>query len=146
MTSRFPPFGASLLLAISAMGCSGSAAPTGPPTFTADAFMIAPSTLGTGLAVEVRTSPQPPARGTIAVQLTVIDATSRAPLDGLTIRVVPWMPAHDHGTSLVPTVKAEGQGKYLVSDVDLFMPGHWELQTTLSGPLADYVAPAFDVL
>jgi hypothetical protein len=145
VTSKFPPIGTMFLLAIWNSGCSNGAAQSGPPTFTTDAFMIAPSTLGSGVSVEFRTSPQPPVRGTIAVQLTIRSAPDGAPLDGLTVRVVPWMPAHNHGSSLVPTVTPEGEGKYLVSNVDLFMPGHWELQTTISGPLTDYVAPSFDV-
>jgi hypothetical protein len=93
----------------------------------------------------VRTSPQPPPHGTIAVQLSVTQVADGTPVDGLTLHVRPWMPAHDHGTSIVPTVKPGGKGEYLLTNVDLFMPGYWELQTNFSGPATDYVAPAFNV-
>jgi hypothetical protein len=97
------------------------------------------------LLVQVRTSPQPPQRGTIGVELVVTSAADGGACDGLTVDLVPWMPAHGHGTSIVPTVKAKGHGTYVLSDVDLFMPGHWQLRTTFSGPLTDHAAPAIDV-
>jgi YtkA-like len=97
------------------------------------------------LSVVVRTSPQPPTRGTVAVEMTVTQISDATPVDSLALQVRPWMPAHDHGSSIAPTVAAQGRGKYLVTNVDLFMPGHWELQTNFSGPATDYVAPAFDV-
>jgi hypothetical protein len=148
MTSRFSTFAIqptllSLLLAAGCTACSN--APVKPPlTFPASAYLTA-MTSSTALSVEVRTSPQPPARGMIAVELTITQAVDGTPVDGITLQVRPWMPAHDHGTSIAPTTTAKGQGKYLVTDVDLFMAGHWELQTTFSGPAMDYVAPAFDV-
>ena len=33
----------------------------------------------------------------------------------------------------------------LVTELDVFMPGHWELRTALSGPMTDHVTPAFDI-
>jgi hypothetical protein len=124
------------LASLGPVACSGAAPPAGPTTWT--------STSG-ALSVEVRSSPDPPQRGTDTFELTVRDVTSKAPLDNLTLTVTPYMPAHLHGTSLVPLVTAEGQGKYLVTRVDLFMPGHWELQTVLSGAVMDHVVPAFDI-
>jgi hypothetical protein len=133
----------SLLVATVSIACSGSIARE-PMTFSAEAYLTAMADSG-ALSVQVRTSPQPPARGTIGVELTVTNVADGSPLDGLTLGVVPWMPAHNHGTSVAPTVTAEGQGKYLLADVDLFMPGHWELRTTFSGPVMDHAAPAFDI-
>jgi YtkA-like protein len=132
------------LIAISLFGCSASNAPSGPPTFTADALVTTTGTSGV-LSVAVRTSPQPPPRGTVPVQLSVTRTSDATPVDGLMLQVRPWMPAHDHGSSIVPTVADQGQGKYLVTNVDFFMPGHWELQTSISGPATDYAAPAFDI-
>jgi hypothetical protein len=43
------------------------------------------------------------------------------------------------------TVMPEGHGKYLLTEVNLFMAGLWELQTTISGPVSDYVAPQFEI-
>ena len=45
-------------------------------------------------------------------------------------------PAHDdtrrvHG-AVVPTVTAAGQGRYVAANVVLFMPGTWELRTTIT--------------
>jgi hypothetical protein len=102
---------------------------------------IATDTTPGGLHVVVRTAPsQPPPRGTCTVELTVTDA-SGAPKDGLTLDVVPWMPAHAHGASVRPTVVAKGGGNYLVTNVSLFMPGEWELRTTIAGPVSDHAAP-----
>jgi len=132
------------LIATALFGCSASREPLGPPTFMADALETAIGSAGV-LSVAVRTSPQPPPHGTIAVELSITRVADGTPVDGLMLQVRPWMPAHDHGTSVAPTVTAEGQGKYLLTNVDLFMPGHWELQTNFSGPATDYAAPAFDV-
>jgi len=132
-----------LLLVGGPAACSGGVQARSM-TFSSDAYLTVMSKSGT-LSVEVRTSPQPPQRGTIGVELVVANAGDAALRDGLTVDLVPWMPAHGHGTSVVPTVDAKGQGRYELANVDLFMPGHWELRTTFSGPLMDYVAPAFDI-
>ncbi|HZU85639.1 MAG TPA: FixH family protein [Polyangiaceae bacterium] len=118
------------------VGCSGARGSSDPITVT--------SASG-ALSVEVVTTPEPPSRGTVTVEMTVKNTSDGAPRDGLTLDMVPWMPAHDHGTSLLPVVMPEGGGKYLFTQVGLYMPGHWELQTTISGPVQDYVAPAFDI-
>jgi hypothetical protein len=100
-------------------------------------------TSDTGLHVEVRTAPtQPPPRGVCSVELTITDS-SGAPRDGLALAIVPWMPSHDHGASVVPSVVAEGGGRYVASNVDLFMPGRWELRTTID--TKDHVTPTIDV-
>ena len=124
-------------------GCS-SAAPTGAASFSDTPLVTANSTSG-ALRVEVRSSPQPLARGTNDLQLTVMDASSGATLDDLTVSVQPWMPAMNHGSSTVPTVTRQGAGKYLVTEVNLFMPGHWELRMSLSGSSPDDVVVASDI-
>jgi hypothetical protein len=123
---------------------SCSSAPSGSTAgdFPSQALTKVTSDGGT-LAVEVRTAPsQPPTRGTLRVQLAVSDATSGAPVDGLDVAMVPWMPAMGHGSSIAPTVTAAGGGRYVVDDVSLFMPGRWELRTTLRGTATDDVATA----
>jgi len=122
-------------------GCSSHEADP-PLSFAAQPDMVV---TGSALSVEVRASPDPPWEGIVAIELTVTNIGEATAQDGLNIAMVPWMPAHDHGTSLVPVVTAESNGKYLVTDVDFFMAGHWELQTTFSGSAMDYVAPAYDV-
>ena len=91
-----------------------------------------------------RTSPNPIERGEVALQLTALD-TLGAPLDGVTIDAVPWMPVMGHGASTVPTVTAKGNGVYELTNVNLFMPGHWEVRITMSGKVTDKTTLAFDV-
>ena len=112
-------------------------------TFPAEALSTGASDTG-ALTFEVRTSPQPPAAGTCSVELTVKNA-SGAPVDGLALSVVPWMPAMGHGTSILAEVTPKGGGVYLVTDVSFFMPGDWELRTSVSGPVSDHVAPVVTV-
>ena len=81
----------------------------------------------------MRTSPQPPTRGNQNVELTITDPATGKPLAGLTLHVVPWMPVMDHGTSVAPSVAETTPGTYLISNVDLFMPGQWALRTNISG-------------
>ncbi len=126
---------APLLLAASSLGCSSAGA-------APEADQIA---LGATLRVEVSSSPNPPTQGTNSIELVVTSQADGTPEDGLTVSMVPWMPADDHGTSLTPTVTPEGGGKYLVTGVDFFMAGHWVLNTSFSGPVTDHVAPAYDV-
>jgi len=94
----------------------------------------------------VWTSPdQPPIRGVIEAKLQITDAKSGDMVDGLNLTVVPEMPAMGHGTSVVPTVVAEGGGIYVVSNVDVFMPGTWILLTTIQGTMTDKVSISLDV-
>jgi hypothetical protein len=94
---------------------------------------------------DVRTSPQPPARGTNAVLLTITGATDGVARDGLEIDVKPWMPAMGHGTSIVPTVVPQTNGTYLITNVDLYMAGLWQLRLTISGSTEDNASPAFEI-
>ena len=80
----------------------------------------------------------------IEAQLVVTRVADESPVDGLTLSIQPWMPAMNHG-AIAPTVVAQGDGKYLVTELDLFMPGHWQLRTAFSGPMTDHVTPAFDI-
>lgn len=130
-----------VLLAGAAAACSGGAAPAAG--FPADPYTTTASDSG-ALVVEVRTSPQPPARGTNAVELTVTRAADGAPVPGLAVGVQPWMPSMNHGTS-TPTVTDQGDGRYLVTDVYFYMPGTWQLRTTFSGAVSDHAAPALSV-
>jgi hypothetical protein len=124
--------------------CSGAAERSGPVTFPADAYFTIPTESG-ALSIEVRASPQPPERGTNAFELTLRDSAGGKPRDDLHVAVKPWMPAMNHGSSAIPVVTPAGDGKYVVTEVYLFMPGHWELQTSISGAMTDYAAPAVDI-
>ena len=54
-----------------------------------------------------------------------------SPVDGLEVAVEPFMPAMGHGTSTPTLHAAEGNGKYLLTEVYLYMPGVWELRLYL---------------
>lgn len=140
-----------LLTLLSALaGCSGSpeatAASTGPLTFATQPAMTVASKSGQ-LRVDVRTAPQqPPSRGVQAVQLVIVDSTTQTPETGLSLAVVPWMPAMGHGASLTPIVQEGPPGTYVITDVDFFMAGTWEVRTNITGDAAtDYVAPSFQI-
>jgi len=131
-----------LIAAAALVAACGSGDAATSAGFPRDPYVVATS--DSGLRVEVRTSPtQPPPRGTCALELSISDASG--PRDGLSIAIVPWMPSHGHGASVVPSVSDAGAGKYVVSDVDLFMPGRWELRTTIAGNVTDHVVASIDV-
>jgi hypothetical protein len=133
------------LLGATAAGCSASAAPEAPfdGGFPAAPFLTLPSQSG-ALSVELRSWPQPPTLGLINAELTVTQADGGAPVDGLSVAIRPWMPAMDHG-AIRPTIVAEDGGRYAISNLDIYMQGEWQLQTTFSGATEDYVAPEFEV-
>jgi hypothetical protein len=132
-----------LTLALCLQGCGSSSASGEPVTFPADALQTEQSNDG-HLSFEIRTSPQPPARGVLSVQYR-ITSPEGAPLDGLTLTVIPWMPAMGHGTSTVPTVEARGNGLYVLNDVNLYMAGLWELRTRISGHASGEVTPRLQI-
>jgi len=71
--------------------------------------------------------PDPPDRGENTWEIEVTDVAG-APVAGLPLLVEPFMPEHDHGTNPA-TFDAEdlGDGVYRFTDIDLFMPGLWQL-------------------
>ena len=131
-----PWLAAVLAILVGASVACSSASPASGATFPADAYTTTPSDSG-ALVVSVRTSPQPPARGTNDVQLTFTRASDGTPVDGVSLDVQPWMPAMGHGSS-TPTVTAQGGGVYLVTEVYFYMPGVWELRTSISGATTDH--------
>ena len=132
-------------ISVFGLGCGGTDTASTPTTsFPPDPYAVLASEDGK-LTIEVRTGPlQPPGRGSTDVQLVVRDPQG-ALVDGLALEVTPWMPAMGHGTSVMPEAKGEGDGKYAVRNVSLYMPGRWELRTTFSGVVMDAATPTFDV-
>jgi hypothetical protein len=123
-------------------GCSGETGGSGS-SFPAAALMTVPGAQGK-VSLEVRTAPsQPPSRGVSSVEYRVTAGSE--PVDGLTLDVLPWMPVMGHGTSVTPTVTAEGAGRYVIDDVDLYMSGTWELRTIITGADEDSAAPSFEI-
>ncbi len=129
-------------LAAALAGCSSGAGPN-PNAFPAQPYLTVMSDAKV-LSIEVRSSPQPPTRGGVDVEYVVTNVADGKPQDGLVLQIQPWMPAFNHG-AITPTVTPEGNGKYLITEVDLFMAGRWELRTTFSGSVSDHATPAFDV-
>jgi hypothetical protein len=136
-----------LALALIGLGCSGESPSSGAeddPPFPERPYTTVTTEAG-GASIAVRTAPsQPPTRGTSTIELTITSA-SGAPIDGLALDVVPWMAAHGHGTSARPSVTPEGRGRYVLHNVNLFMPGEWQLKISLSGSLTDHAAPVVSV-
>ena len=87
---------------VAAVGCGTEPVDSTPPTFAAEPDQMIASDSGARM-IAVRFSPRPPAVGTDAAQLQILDALG-LPASGLGLEVVPWMPAHGHGTSVNPTV------------------------------------------
>ena len=54
------------------------------------------------------------------------------PATGVTVGLVPWMPAHNHGIPQDVTVSEAGAGAYEATFA-FSMPGSWELQLDLDG-------------
>jgi hypothetical protein len=136
------PFGRAACLVLAA--CGGSAEqPSGDCSYSGAPTATTTSDTGV-LGIEVRSCPDPPSRGTNSVELSITRSADGTPVDGLVVEVTPFMPAMGHGTS-TPTIVAEGGGKYLVSEVYLYMPGVWLLRTAVSGPVSDNAAPSLSV-
>jgi hypothetical protein len=138
---------ASLIASLGLAACSSGqeVTTTEVVTFTAQPLMTVMSGLGK-LAIDVRTAPlQPPTRGLQRVELVIRDSKTAVSEPGLTLGVLPWMPAMGHGAPLTPTVQEGPPGTYVVSDVDFFMPGTWELRVSISGTVTDHAAPSFQI-
>jgi len=130
---------------LGAFGCGGESngAQSPPPVFSGAPALAVTSASG-ALGAAVRFSPESPVVGLDAAELTITDA-SGAVVSGLSVVVVPWMPAHGHGTSTRPMVSEQAPGVYVATPINFFMPGEWELRTTVSGPIDDTVTPALVV-
>jgi YtkA-like len=94
--------------------------------------------------VDVRWSPQDPVVGVDAGEFTVKDANG-APINGLTLTVVPWMPAHGHGTAVKPVITETSPGIFVATRLYLYMSGHWDLRTTIGGADGDTATPDVDL-
>lgn len=73
-------------------------------------------------------------KGTNRWTIRVTDVAG-APVDGMTIAVVPFMPDHNHGSSMDPVVRPSGSpGEYVVDPLYFFMLGLWRVTLTLTPP------------
>jgi hypothetical protein len=153
MPLRFAILGLPQFLALLFLGfVSCSSSTSAPSAVGKENFPVTPMTAtpipgdGGQVSVTVWTSPdQPPTRGLIAAKLLISDESTGSAIDGLTLVVVPEMTSMGHGASVVPTITPSGDGIYVVSNLDLFMPGAWTLLTTITGPVTDTVSIPIDV-
>ena len=130
---------------IPSTGCGSSPAGATAGVFPEAPLMSIASASG-ALHIDVRSSPtQPPEIGTSSWSYTITDEASGKPATGLSLDIVPWMPAMGHGTSTVPSVSDAGGGVYLIDEVVLFMPGQWDLRTAVSGAEDDKLVVSVDL-
>jgi hypothetical protein len=118
-----------------------------------DTFVVGLEKAGTSGLYNFRlmsATPAPPARGNNdwVVQVNAMNAgVVGAPVEGATIKVTPFMPAHQHGTGvpIVITPMTE-PGQYQLAPVNLWMQGVWEttIRATL-GATTDSVVYKFCV-
>jgi hypothetical protein len=105
-----------IALAIGGAACGDNSVATGD----------GPLTLRTGTCSgELDLDPSPCVVGDNAAQLTLRDAFGAA-LEGATVTVSPWMPAHGHGSIDVMAAEQE-PGVYTTQQVRFSMAGRWEL-------------------
>ena len=125
-----------LVATLAGCGSSGAEPEGGAVTFPREP--LAKVTTDSGAwHIEVRVSPQqPPVRGVNTVELTITDGAGK-PVPSLVIGITPWMSAHGHGASTRPEIKDVGAGNYVATDVNLYMPGRWDLRITLATPAGE---------
>lgn len=135
------------------LGCSG-AEETPPPhshTHTVDPcagvpdfslFMVATGEQGAIKGVLVSASPAPPERYENDWTVEFRDASDE-PLGDVELTMAePFMPAHNHDGTFAPVVAPlEAPGRFEIQDLNLWMPGLWEIRFTVESASAgsDYV-------
>lgn len=132
---------ASLVLA----ACGGDDPSSAASSAFPDSALTTVASESGALSIEIRTAPeQPPERGVVDVEYRITDGTGQAK-SGLDVAVEAWMPDMGHGASTQPTVAATDDGTYVASKVNFFMPGRWELHTTLGSTPADHATVTFQI-
>lgn len=79
----------------------------------------------------VSADPAPPLRGMNTWQVQVQDGSGN-PIDGATVSVDLYMPDHGHSSPTTPTVTAQSNGAYEISNLNFFMPGVWRARFTVT--------------
>ncbi|MEZ4404522.1 MAG: FixH family protein [Kofleriaceae bacterium] len=93
----------------------------------------------------VSATPALPIRGD---NVWVVDvAQGGSPVTDAAVKLTPFMPDHRHGSGKVPVWTPDPQtpGRFTVSDINLWMPGVWELtfEATPTGGVRDSVLFTF---
>jgi YtkA-like len=116
---------------------------TSSTTTSTDSFPSSFMTDEGKIEVALSSSPeQPPYAGNGSLQLLLTEPKTGKPIDGEQIALVPFMPTMGHGTDVIPECQPMGEGgHYACTNVNLFMPGEWQLRFAFSGPVIDSAAP-----
>ncbi len=143
-----PLFGSVFVLAAA---CGGSSTNSGVPdagydctTETrAETFVAGMTKVGSQNEVTFKlmsSTPAPPARGDNTWEIDLVDQGG-APITGAAMVVTPFMPDHNHGTSIKAVVTEPTPGHYTIAPVNLWMPGFWQItvKATPTGGVADAV-------
>ena len=94
----------------------------------------------------VKPAPAQPVVGSNLVTLTIRDASSGAAVQGATVKVVPWMTMHGHGSPKNTRVQEKGSGVYEINDLYYSMEGPWDLLITIQkGSVEDSASVPIDV-
>lgn len=75
----------------------------------------------------VAATPEMPIRGINSWTIALSDLEG-APLTGCEVWLTPYMPEHGHGVATVPDVTEGDDGQYQVDQIELIMPGLWEMR------------------
>ena len=119
----------------------------------ADTFTVGLEKPGVGGTVDMRLisiNPAPAVRGnnTWVVQIdSMASGVVGSPMDGATLDISSYMPAHGHYSPITPTITATGNpGEYKITPINLWMPGVWQTTITVSSSQpADRAVYAFCV-
>lgn len=133
------------VLLVAASGCS-SAGASDPGAFAETPATVLTTDTGS-YRIALHSAPDAqPSRGVNSLRLVVTKMADGSPAPGLDVDVVPWMPAMGHGASVKPTVQRGAEpGVYTVTNVNLFMPGLWEIRATIGGSTSDHATAQFEV-
>jgi hypothetical protein len=63
--------------------------------------------------------------------VSVTDASAGTPAAVTLTAERPWMPKHNHGATDYPLVTPGEPGTYVISKIDFFMAGYWQLKLNL---------------
>src|SRR5512140_226849 len=138
-----------LLLVLPVAAC-GTNAPSDADTVDCstvtgvDTFVVGLEHQGVGGTLDFKlmsVDPAPPQRGdnTWIVQINAMaSGVVGNPVDGLTLQVTPFMPAHQHGSPITPVITPQAtSGQYEIKPVNLWMPGVWETTIQATSPSTD---------
>jgi len=119
------------------VGCSSASAPE-------SGDQDVQSELGLFVA-SFQPEPNPPVVGENGLLISLTSASAE-PVLGATVSVEPWMPAHGHGSAVVPQVSEIGAGEYRATQINYSMPGRWELRVVVTADGAsDRLTVAYEV-